>query len=98
MDRTNAERQRRWRERRRQDDTAMQDELAALRAHVAELEAELATRPTTRHIADRRVAALQHERDVLSERLAQIEAYQPGITAKARTWVAHIDRASARRR
>ena len=40
------------------------------------------------------LAALRKERDDLAERLAQIRAYQPGIEAEARTWLARIDKAS----
>jgi hypothetical protein len=38
------------------------------------------------------VAALRRERDELAVQLAQIEAYQPGIAAKARAWVEQVDR------
>jgi hypothetical protein len=37
------------------------------------------------------VAALRRERDELAERLAQIEAFQPGIADKARAWIAQVD-------
>ena len=40
------------------------------------------------------LAALRKERDDLAERLAQIRAYQPGIEAGAKAWLAKIDRAS----
>ncbi|MFL5287859.1 MAG: hypothetical protein ACJ8AW_44545 [Rhodopila sp.] len=36
-----------------------------------------------------RVAQLEAE---LAERLAQIEAFQPGIAAKAKAWVEQVDR------
>ena len=39
-----------------------------------------------------RFTALKRERDELAERLVVIEAYQPGITAKARAWVAEVDK------
>jgi hypothetical protein len=35
--------------------------------------------------------AVRRERDELAVQLAQIEAYQPGITAKAKAWVAEVD-------
>jgi len=38
------------------------------------------------------LAALKQERDKLAERLAAIEADQPGITEKAKAWVAEVDR------
>jgi len=101
MDTTNADRQRRWRERRRQDHVARLDKLAVLEARVAHLEAELTARPqpAPRKAARRdAVAAPKRERDELAERLAQIEAYQPGIAAKARAWVAEIDKPPPRRR
>jgi hypothetical protein len=55
------------------------------------LETELAARPQPapgKAIGRQRdaVAVLKQERDQLAERLAQIEAYQPGITAKAKAW------------
>jgi hypothetical protein len=37
--------------------------------------------------------ALRRERDELAVQLAQIEAFEPGITAKARVWVVRVDRA-----
>jgi predicted nucleic acid-binding Zn-ribbon protein len=40
------------------------------------------------------IAALKQERDDLAESLAQVEAYQPGITDAAKVWAAQIDRAS----
>jgi uncharacterized protein YlxW (UPF0749 family) len=95
MDTTNAERQRRFRERRQQDHQAMQAELAALRARVAQLEAALATSPQRQHPVD---TALKQERDALAERLAAIEVYQPGITEKAAQWVAEVDRPRRQRR
>jgi hypothetical protein len=44
------------------------------------------------------VLAVKQERDELAVQLAQIEAYQPGIAAKARAWVEQIDRAPRRGR
>jgi hypothetical protein len=39
----------------------------------------------------------RHARRVeLAETLAQIEAYQPGIAAKARAWVERVDRTPRR--
>jgi hypothetical protein len=38
------------------------------------------------------------ERDELAVLLVQIEAYEPGITAKARAWVGEVDGAPPRRR
>ena len=38
--------------------------------------------------------AVRRERDELAERLAQVEAYQPGITDAAKVWVAQADRAA----
>ncbi|MFL5284037.1 MAG: hypothetical protein ACJ8AW_24345 [Rhodopila sp.] len=35
---------------------------------------------------------LRQERDDLAVRLAEIEAYQPGITDKAQAWVEQVDR------
>jgi hypothetical protein len=56
---TNAERQRAWRERRRQDHRALLDKLADLEARVAQLEGELAARPqpARRRAPERRTAA-----------------------------------------
>ena len=93
MDRTSAERQRRWRERQQVKDSALLDKMAALEARMAELVAK----PQARlRVPSRRVsepdAALRQERDALAEQLAQIEAYQPGIGDKARAWVAEVDR------
>jgi hypothetical protein len=34
---------------------------------------------------------VKQERDKLAVQLAQIEAYQPGITAKAKAWVEQVD-------
>jgi phage protein D len=42
--------------------------------------------------------ALRQERDELAMTLAQIEAYQPGVAAKARAWVEQVDAAPRRRR
>jgi hypothetical protein len=41
--------------------------------------------------------ALKQERDEMAMTLAQIEAYEPGIAAKARAWVEQIDRTPRRR-
>jgi hypothetical protein len=38
--------------------------------------------------------ALKRERDELAEPLAQIEAYQSGITAMAKAWVTQVDSAA----
>ena len=98
MPQTNAERQRAWRERHRGEprgNPAMQAQLAALQGRVAQLEVELAAgssdgpRPTGRLMEA--YAALRRERDELAVQLAQIEAYQPGITAKAQAWVEQVD-------
>ena len=103
MDKTNADRQRRWRDRRQRDNKAMMEQLAALQGRVAQLEAELAARPQpaprkpSRRVWDP-VAALKRERDELAERLAKIEAYQPGIAAEAAAWIAEVDAPPKRRR
>jgi hypothetical protein len=99
---TNAERQRAWRERHRGEprgNKALTAKLAALQARVVQLEAELATRPPPGPVTPARrlkskFAALKRECDELAERLAQIEAYQPGITEAAKGWVAQIDGSS----
>jgi hypothetical protein len=75
----------------------MQAQLAALQARVAQLEVELADRPQPAPRAPigrlyGAYAALRRERDELAMQLAQIKAYQPRIAAKARAWVAEIDR------
>ena len=101
MDKTNVERQRRWRERRQQDHKALLEKLATLEARVAELEAALAGRPpvaTRKPPGHQQDAALKRERDALAERLARVEAYQPGITMKAKTWVEQVDAPPRRRR
>jgi hypothetical protein len=99
---TSTERQRLWRDRHRGEprgNKVLMAQLTALQAHVAQLEAELAARPRP---APRKppgqdaVAALKQERDELAVQLAQIEAYQPRVTAKA--WVAEIDKPPRRRR
>jgi len=38
------------------------------------------------------------ERDELAVLLVQIEAYEPGITAKAKAWVEQVDRMPHRKR
>ena len=99
MDNTSAERQRRYRERRQQNHQALLDELAALRARVAQLEAELAGRPqpAPRTAPGRQQdAALRRERDELAERLSRIVAYDPKIEAKAQAWIKRIDRTPRR--
>jgi len=104
MPQTNAERQRAYRERHRGEprgNAAMMAALARLQARVAQLEVELATKPPdgprpTGRLAEA-YAALRRERDELAVQLAQIEAYQPGITEKARAWVGQIDRTPRRR-
>ena len=42
--------------------------------------------------------AMKQERDELAMQLAQIEAYQPGIAAKARAWVEQVDSMPRRKR
>ena len=93
MGKTDAERQRRYRERRRQNHAALLAKLAALEASVAHLEAEVAGRPPAapRKAPGRRDAALRRERDELAERLARIVAYDPGIEAKAAAWIKQVD-------
>ena len=99
----NRRRQQAWRARHQGEprgNKMLMAELAALQARVAELEAAAAewtpvvelTTPARQLRAE--LAALRKERDDLAERLAQIRAYQPGIEAEARTWLAKIDRAS----
>jgi hypothetical protein len=70
---------------------------------VAQLEVELAGRPSAspRPSTGRLLQAfraLRQERDELAMTLAQIEAYQPGVAAKARAWVEQVDAAPRRRR
>jgi len=106
MPQTNAERQRAYRARHRGEprgNPAMQAELAALQGRVAQLEVELAARPSDGPQAptgrlQEAYAALKQERDKLAERLAVIEAFQPGITERARTWVEQVDAAPRRRK
>jgi hypothetical protein len=96
----NAECQRAWRKRHRGEprgNPAMQAQLAALQGRVAQLEAELAAMPPDGPRAPtgrllEAYATLRRERDELAERLAQIEAFQPGIAAKAKAWVEQVDR------
>ncbi|MFL5282965.1 MAG: hypothetical protein ACJ8AW_18730 [Rhodopila sp.] len=103
---SNAERQRAWRLRHRGEprgNAAMMAQLAALQARVAQLEVELSTMPSAGPRAPTRrlwevFLALKQERDELAVQLAQIEAYQPGITAKAQAWVEQVDRAPQHRR
>src|SRR5690348_5943170 len=98
MPQTNAERQRAWRKRHRGEprgNPAMQADLARLQGRVAELEAELvATSPAGSRAPSGQLQeaylAVRAERDELAVQLAQIEAYQPGITAKARAWVERV--------
>jgi hypothetical protein len=96
---SNAERQRAWRERHKGElrgNKALMAQCAALQARVVQLEAELAARPPplpARRLKGR-FAALKQDCDALAETLAQIEAYQPGITDAAKAWLARIDRAS----
>ena len=40
---------------------------------------------------------MRAERDELAVNLAQIEAYQPGTTEKAKAWTEQVDRAPRRR-
>jgi hypothetical protein len=93
---SNAERQRIWRERHRGEprgNKTLMTQLAALQARVAQL--EIGREPSRGHRpqpapgkpADRlreAYTALKRERDELAERLAQIEAFQPGIADAAR--------------
>jgi hypothetical protein len=100
---TNAERQRAWRERHRgepQGNEALMAQLAALQARVAQLEVELATAGSRAPSGRLREAflALRRERNELALTLAQIEAYQPGIAAKARAWVEQVDGTPRRRK
>jgi hypothetical protein len=103
---TNAERQRAYRERHRGEprgNAALQAQLAVLQGRVAQLEVELAGRPSAspRPSTGRLLQAfraLRQERDELAMTLAQIEAYQPGVAAKARAWVEQVDAAPRRRR
>jgi hypothetical protein len=99
---TKAERQRIWRERYRGEprgNKAMLAELTALQAVGGGSCGPTQTvprKPTGRQRDD--VAVLKQERDELAERLAQIEAFQPGIVDAARAWVAQVDAPSRRRR
>ena len=103
---TNAERQRAWRERHRGEphgNKAMLAQMAALRARVAQLEAELATRPQRAPrkppgLARDAVAVLKRERDELAERLAMIEAFSLGVEAKAKAWISEADKPPRRRK
>ena len=94
---SNAERQRAWRERHKGEphgNKALLARCAALQARVVQLEAELAARPpplSARRLKGR-FTALNQDCDALAETLAQIEAYQPGITDAAKAWVISIDR------
>jgi hypothetical protein len=102
VDKTGADRQRRYRERRKQDHAALLDQLAALQVRVAQLEVELSARPKPaptkpsgrQPAAD---AALRRERDELAERLARIVAFAPGIEAEAADWIKRVDAAPKRR-
>jgi hypothetical protein len=105
MAQTSAERQRIWRKRHRGEprgNAAMTADLAALQGRVAQLEVELSTMPSPspRPLTGRLLQAfraLRQECDELAMTLAQIEAYQPGIAAKARAWVEQVDAAPRRR-
>ena len=94
---SNAERQRTWRERHKGEprgNKILLAQCAALQARVVQLEAKLAAKPPpmpARRLKGRFVA-LKQDCDALAESLAQIEAYQPGITDAAKAWVASIDR------
>jgi len=104
MPQTNAERQRAYRARHRGEprgNAAMMAELARLQARVAQLEVELSLVPSDRpRVPTGRLAvayaSLRRERDELVVQLAQIEAYQPGIAAKAADWIKRIDRTPRR--
>ena len=101
----NAERQHAWRLRHRGEawgNKAMLAQLAALQGRVTQFEAELADRPLGSRVMPtgrlwEAYLAVKAERDELAERLAQIEAYQPGIAAKARAWVEQVDTTPPRR-
>jgi len=99
----NRRRQQAWRIRHQgkpRGNKVLMAELAALRTRVAELEAAAARRiPVVELTTPARqlraeLAALRKARDDLAERLAQIRAYQPGIEAEAKAWLAKIDRVS----
>ena len=69
---------------------------------MAQLEAELAARPPAGPKAPagrlrEAYLAVRAEHDELAVTLAQIEAYQPGIAAKARAWVEQVDTTPPRR-
>lgn len=79
-----------------QGDAAMTAQLAALQGRVAQLEVELSTMPSAEPRAPtgrlrEAFLALRRERDELAKRLAMVEAYQPGVTAKAQAWIAQVD-------
>jgi hypothetical protein len=78
-------------------------QLAVLQARVDQIEADRAARlqPVPRRPTDRlqeSYAALKRERDELAERMAAVEAFQPGITAEAQTWIKQVDAPPRRRR
>ncbi|MFL5252762.1 MAG: hypothetical protein ACJ8AI_07690 [Rhodopila sp.] len=103
---SNVERQRIWRERHRGEprgNKVLMTQLAALQARVDQLEADQAarpqpapTKPTDR--LRKTYAALKRERDELAERMAAVEAFQPGITAEAQAWIKQVDAPPRRRR
>jgi hypothetical protein len=103
---TSAERQRAWRDRHRgepQGNKALMAQLAALQGRVDQLEVELSTMPSAEPRAPTErlleaYTALRQKRDELAVLLVQIEAYQPGTTAKAKAWIAQIDAPPRRRR
>ncbi len=81
---------------------AMVNQLAALQARVAQLEVELSLMPSASPRAPsgrlrEAYLAVRRERDELAVLLAQIEAYEPGIAAKAKVWVDRVDRVPRRR-
>jgi hypothetical protein len=80
----------------------MMAQLAALQGRVAQLEVELAAMSSAEPRAPsgrlwEAFLALRRECDELAVLLAQIEAYQPGIAAKARAWVEQVDTTPPRR-
>jgi hypothetical protein len=81
----------------------MQAQLAALQRRVAQLEVELAGRPLTGPVMPtgrlrEAYVAVRRECDELAVLLAQIKAYEPEITAKAKAWVKQVDRVPRKRR
>ena len=80
----------------------MQAQLAALQGRMSQLEVELSTMSSAGPGAPsgrlrEAYLAVRAERDELSVQLAQIEAYQPGVMAKANAWVAEVHKPPRRR-